>query len=335
MPGLQDTDPRLLRAFVAVATELHFTRAAARLFVAQQALSRDIRRLEDRWGVRLFVRSTRQVTLTAEGERLLEPARRAIAAQEELAAAVAGAGAADRPLVVDVGAPASTARRILTAAREAAPGVEFVARFHSGLAGAAAELVTGELDVSFGRFAGLDPQVRAVLAHRPVRYERVAVLLPAGDPLAALAEVPLARLAGRELYAGAGNPETTEWTDFARRLFAGRSIAVAPPFPRIDGEEEFVRLVLARGWTVLASEEFTEVPGMVLRPLTDPVPLSPVSMVSPRTLRHPGLTALTAAATTLATPGDWLHRPPGAWLPEPDRGLLPPADAGREALPGG
>ncbi|MFD7510321.1 LysR family transcriptional regulator [Streptomyces sp. NPDC059853] len=335
MPGLQDTDPRLLRAFVAVAAELHFTRAAARLYVAQQALSRDIGRLEKQWGMRLFVRSTRQVTLTAEGERLLEPARRAIAAQEEVAAAVAGAGAAHRPLVVDVAAPVSTARRILAAARTAAPGVEFVARFHSGLAGAAAELVTGELDVSFGRFAGLAPEVRAALAHRPVRYERVAVLLPAGDPLAALPEVPLARLAGRELYAGAGNPETTEWTDFARRLFAGRSIAVAPPFPRIDGEEEFARLVRARGWSVLASEEFTGVPGMVLRPLTDPVPLSPVSMVWPRTLRHPGLSVLLDTAAQLAAAGGWLHRPPGAWLPEPDRGFLPPADAGRETLPGG
>src|SRR5918996_5556797 len=95
-PGL--VDPRLLRAFLAVAEELHFTRAAARLYVAQQALSRDVRRLERELGAELFVRTTRQVTLTADGERLVPYARRVLAAQEELLAAFGQA----RPLLVDL-----------------------------------------------------------------------------------------------------------------------------------------------------------------------------------------------------------------------------------------
>ncbi|MBT2383699.1 LysR family transcriptional regulator [Streptomyces sp. ISL-11] len=312
-----DLDPRLLRAFAAVADELHFTRAAARLFVAQQALSRDIRRLEQRLGGELFTRTTRQVTLTAEGARLLPYARRVLAAHDELAAACARQ---ERPLLVDVGAPVGTAHQVLTAARAAAPDHEFVARFHSGLTGAAAEILAGRLDVSFGRAGGLGPEVRARLCHRLVRYEPMAVLLPAGHRLAERAAVPLDALSGETLYAAAGNPDTAEWTDLAERLFEGRGIEVAAPFPGIEGKEEFVRVVRKRGWSVLASVEFIDVPGMVLRPLTDPVPLSPVSMVWRRGLAHPGLDALRDAAAGGAAAHGWLERPPGAWLP-PDEDL--------------
>jgi DNA-binding transcriptional LysR family regulator len=315
---IRDIDPRLLRAFAAVADELHFTRAAGRLFLAQQALSRDIRRLEREVGAGLFVRTTRRVTLTAEGERLLPYARRVLAAYEELNHAVAPA---DRPLTVDVAAPVSTGRLVLDEARRRAPATEFVARYHAGLTGAAEAVAAGRLDVSFGRVAGLTPALRAGLAHRLVRYERVAVLLPEAHPLAALEDVPLGRLAAETLYAGAGNADTAEWTDYARALFEGRGIELAPAFPRIDGEEEFARVVRGRGWSVLASEVFTGVPGMVLRPLTDPVPLAPVSLVWRRGLRHPGLDALLAAARDLGAAPGWTRRPPDAWLPEADRAI--------------
>ena len=66
-----DLDTRLLRAFVTVAEELNFTRAAERLLLAQQALSAQIRQLETRLGVRLFERTTRRVRLTEAGELLL------------------------------------------------------------------------------------------------------------------------------------------------------------------------------------------------------------------------------------------------------------------------
>lgn len=61
---------RHLRAFLVLAEELNFTRAAARLHVVQQALSTQIRQLEDDLGVELFTRTTRRVALTAAGESL-------------------------------------------------------------------------------------------------------------------------------------------------------------------------------------------------------------------------------------------------------------------------
>jgi DNA-binding transcriptional LysR family regulator len=86
------TFPRL-RAFLAVAEEQSFTRAAARLHVAQQALSTTVRRLERELGVRLFERSTRAVQLTAAGEAMLDSARRALG---ELARGIGEARRIDR-----------------------------------------------------------------------------------------------------------------------------------------------------------------------------------------------------------------------------------------------
>ncbi|MBA0049538.1 LysR family transcriptional regulator [Streptomyces sp. AJS327] len=321
--GPADIDPRQLRAFVAVAEELHFTRAAHRLHVAQQALSRDVRRLEHRVGAALFARTTRRTELTVEGARLLPYARRVLTAHDELRAACSRE---QRPLVVDASAPVSTGQRVLDAARDAAPDLEFVARYHSGLTGAATALLSGELDASFGRVAGLPPATLASLDHTLVRYERVAVLLPEEHPLARLPRIPAARLAGETLYVGAGNPDTVEWTEYARALFAdgtGPAAGARPadPFPRIEGEAEFARLVRKRGWLVLASEVFTEVPGTVLRPVTTPRPLSPVSLVWRAGLRHPGLDVLRATARELGTADGWRHRPADSWLPTPDAQL--------------
>lgn len=311
-------EPRLLRSFLAVAEELHFTRAAARLYVAQQALSRDIRRLERELGAELFVRTTRQVILTPDGARLLPYARRVLEAQSALLAAFGRDGEPERPLLVDVNSPGLFGIRVLDRARELVPDAELMARYESGLTGAAAEILAGRLDASFGRFAGLDPAVRARLDQQPVRYERMAIILPEGHRLAALPAVPLSALAGETVYAGAGNPRTPEWTDLARRLFEGRGIEVAPPAPLAVGADEFQRIMAKKGNPILAVVEFPPMPHTVLRPLVDPVPLSPVSLVWRRGLTHPGIDALRRAAVELGKEGGWLSPPDGGWLPAGD-----------------
>ena len=73
-------DVQQVKAFLAVAEELHFGRAAERLHVAQPPLSRTIKQLEHQLGTRLFDRNTRSVRLTASGEALVAPAKEVLAA---------------------------------------------------------------------------------------------------------------------------------------------------------------------------------------------------------------------------------------------------------------
>jgi Bacterial regulatory helix-turn-helix protein, lysR family len=177
-PVSDELDPRLLRHFVAVAEELHFTRAAVRLYLAQQALSRDIARLERQLGVRLFIRTTRRVALTPEGEHLLVRARELLALHDQTLQELHGPDGG-RPLLVDLLAEGHTPARVLRAARQRAPRAELVARFQGGFGAALELLLAGRLDVAFGRSEGLGrPFPAGQLARRLVRLEPLALLLP-------------------------------------------------------------------------------------------------------------------------------------------------------------
>ena len=331
-----ELDLRLLRHFVAVAEELHFTRAAARLYVAQQALSRDVRRLERQLGVPLFTRTTRRVALTPDGERLLVRARELLALHDQTLEELHGPDRR-RPLLVDLLAEGHTPARVLHAARRRAPRAELVARFHGGFAAALEALLAGRLDVAFGRSEGRGrPFPAERLTRRLVRLEPLALLLPAEHPLAALDAVPMAALRGTRVDASVGNEGAAEWVDLGTRLLGAFGAEPSPAHLHAEGLEETVRHLRAEGLPILTLAERPLAPGVVVRPLTEPAALYPWTMVHRRELRHPALAALHAAVDELAHQERWHERPPDAWMPAADAaalGLAPAAPGPRGAGP--
>jgi DNA-binding transcriptional LysR family regulator len=318
-----ELDLRLLRHFVAVAEELHFTRAAARLYVAQQALSRDIARLERQLGVRLFARTTRRVALTPDGERLLVRARELLALHDQTLQELHDPDD-HRSLLVDLLAEGHTPARVLDAARQHAPHAELVARFHGGFGAALELLLAGQLDVAFGRSEGLGQRFPGQLARRLVRLEPLALLLPQEHPLASKDAVPLAAVAGTQIDVSAGNEHAPEWVDLGLRLLAAFGVEPSPAHLHAEGLEETVRHLRAEGLPILTLSERPLATGVVVRPLTQPVALYPWTMVHHRDLRHPGLDALHASIDELARDEHWLEFPPDHWIPEPDAAALAP-----------
>lgn len=282
---MADLETRELEYFVAVAEELHFGRAAARLVIAQPALSKAVLRLESRLGVKLLERSSRHVALTPAGEALLRHGRHALNAVG--AAAEKARRAGDRQdrlrLVIKPGGDANLLSGIL-AAYAARPGARQVDILFGGATDRADHVRDGRADVAllyvpFDDVTGLD--------HETLVVEGRVVILPPGHRLASRPEVTLADLTQEPMprwkgvgwtgAPGAGTgPEVTDTAEVLQMVRLGRTVAMLP-----------------------RSLTRPRHPGLVYRPVTD-APDSALVLAWSRDDRHRLVGSFVAAAVEAA-----------------------------------
>ncbi len=236
---------RELRYFVTVAEELHFTRAAERLYVSQPALSKQVRALERQLGAELFRRDPQGVALTEAGTALLPHARRVLADWAGGAAAVEAARAVRRATLV-VGMSTSPGRGGLLPAirsRFTAAHPEAVVRLRQmGWEDSTAGLADGTADVAYvwlplpdaGRYDW------TVVAEEPR-----LVALPDTHPLASRPEVDFADLVAEPFLALP--PEAGVLRDFWLALDERRALGAGPARvgAEISGTEETYEALVA------------------------------------------------------------------------------------------
>ncbi|MFR0355266.1 LysR family transcriptional regulator [Streptomyces sediminimaris] len=177
---MTDLDLRLVRYFTAVASHLHYGRAAAELHIAQPSLSRQISQLEAQVGARLFDRTRQGTRLTEAGEAFLPHARTLVRSAQQ---ATAAARAAARPTRITVG---YTAGLIVT------PVVRNLRYEHPDT-----DVRTLHLKWNEPREALLDRRVDAAITRMPLQAEGLDVTVLYDEPKMLL--VPVGhRLAGKE-----------------------------------------------------------------------------------------------------------------------------------------
>ena len=285
-----DLEVRHLQALLAVVDAGTFTGAAAALHTSQASISRTVAALERALGARVLHRTTREVSLTPVGMRVVGHARRVV---EELAAMQRSAGEARADLRIGfawaaLGAHTTAVQRGWPAAF---PGSSLVfVQSNTPTAG----LAEGRSDAGIVRRAVEDVRVRTALLGTERRY----AALPADDPLARRRFLRLEDFAGRILAVDALTGTTT------RRLWSDRS---APASTRaIRGVEEWLTAIAAGqavGLTAEATAAQHPRPGLVYRPVRDAPPVD-VRLLWWADRPPPGLDAFVDLVRARYGPGD-------------------------------
>ena len=216
---------RRLDAFIAVAEELHFGRAADRLHIAQPALSQQIRQLEADLGLTLLERTTRRVALTPDGAAFLPHARQLLVSAQGVARAAEELriGARGR---LRLGFVDSTAFEFvpwfLRRFRSAWPEAEVELHTMSSDEQARA-LVDGDIDLGVARTVPVRPAVdSAVLGH-----DRFMLAVPADHAVAGQRTVSLRRLV-QETFVGFSRTSSPSLHAELRSLLGGHGVGYDP-----------------------------------------------------------------------------------------------------------
>src|SRR5712671_656712 len=260
---------RHLRYFVAVAEALNFTKASARLRVAQPALSRQMTDLEDEIGVDLMKRSPRGVTLTAEGRLFLDEVRELLKRADESVEKVRALARGEYGELHVGYAPSPTVEILppaLAAFQKAVPRVKVLLHDLSS-----DELIAGlqnatlELAVMVCQPVGDEtPGIQFEL----LRTYPVCVAMTAAHPFARLKSVSLDKLAAEPLV-GFRRKDYPEYNRSLERLFA--SVHAKPRIAvECDSASSLITEVEAGRGVALSSTIFKLVAGkrLLYRPLT-------------------------------------------------------------------
>ena len=269
---------RHLRYFIAVAEELHFGRAAKRLAMSQPPLSQQIKLLEEEIGVVLFLRTKRQVELTAAGEVFLGEARKAIV-QAELAIRAARRAARGEIGQLAVGFVSSAVYgqipSIFRLMRSRYPGVSLLLQDLTSEEQVEA-VKANRIDIGLVR-----PPVLAAesLAMRIIWRETLMVALPVGNPLAREAEIAMESLA-EESFIQIPRHVAPGFYDQCIRICAQAGFA-----PKIVQEARTTPTIVSliaggMGVSILPSSlKSLQRSGVVYRPLKTPAPTTDMAVI--------------------------------------------------------
>jgi DNA-binding transcriptional LysR family regulator len=271
---------RQLRAFVAVAETLNFTRAAERLHLGQQAVSKTVGQLERELGVPLLERTTREVRLTAAGSALLAAGRDVLASADRAfdAARAAGRGLAGTVRVGVSPAVGPGDRPELVRALRAGADDLSVSLIEVRPGDVVRALRDRRVELVIARTAPDEAEVESA-ALRPTP---AVVFLPRDHRLAGRASVRLAELDGERLLTW--NPPGSPYTDALVARFAAAGASVAPVQAAVVGggddppELEGAAALMPEGWptgpdnVALPVADDISLPLLVLWPAGTPTP---------------------------------------------------------------